>query len=224
VSTNTDKHIEQCLTLIDNPDKLPEPRRLHRLFELEWDYQMIEDSVRATFNGYRGQNHRWPDWSPSAIARRKEDSRVWQRALGSIDRSKLGEQDAVSYDIFEHYLKDRIEGNRYPTELLPLSQMDGPHQWVAFVLEAMPLFKIGDCGDILARLKATPGWFDQTVDLMNEGLKQGVTPPGPILRDVPQQILNQIVENPADSPVLNIINKFPSTITESERADASPRA
>ncbi len=220
MSTNTDKHIEQCLTLIDNPDKLPEPQRLHRLFELEWDYHMIENPIEATSNGYPGQNHRWPDYSLDEIQRTKQDTHIWLRGVKSIDRTRLDKQDTVSYDIFEHYLQDQIEGNKYPTELMPITQMHGPHQWVAYVMAIMPLFKVSDCNDILARLKATPEWFDQTIELLDEGLKRGITPPGPILRDVPQQILNQIVEKPADAPALTIFHKFPSTITASEQADA----
>ncbi|UCG61033.1 MAG: DUF885 domain-containing protein [Candidatus Zixiibacteriota bacterium] len=224
MSSLTQTHIRKCLTLIDNPDNLAEPQRLHRLFELEWDYHMVEDPIEATLNGYPGQNHRWPDWSPAAIARRKENSHVWLRGLKSIDRSKLSREDIVSYDIFEHYLNDEIEGNGFPAELMPISQMDGPHQWIAFVTNTMPLFKLADCDDILKRLKAAPEWFDQTIDLMNDGLSKGVTPPGSILHDVPQQILNQITEEAADAPSLAILKKFPSTITSSEQADVRREA
>jgi uncharacterized protein (DUF885 family) len=44
---------------------------------------------------------------------------------------------------------------------------------------------------------------------MRKGLKTGVTPPRLILRDVPQQIINQIVDDPMQAPVLVVFKRLP---------------
>ena len=50
--------------------------RLKMLFALQWDYTMRENPEWATQVGYPGQNGRWSDLSPAAIARRKRCPRL----------------------------------------------------------------------------------------------------------------------------------------------------
>jgi uncharacterized protein (DUF885 family) len=66
--------------------------------------------------------------------------------------------------------------------------------------------------DQLARLQALPKVVDQTIALLAEGLKKGVTPPQITLRDVPEQVANQIPEDPFKSPLLRGFNDLPPTV------------
>jgi uncharacterized protein (DUF885 family) len=215
MSNLTATYIEECHALVTNSEDLGESQRLKRLFELEWDYQMIENPIFATYNGYPGQNHRWPDISQAETSRRRQDWQHWHRTLMSIDRGQLNTQDALSYDIFEHYLNNEIEGAAYPEELRVISQMHGPQQTIPFVLGLMPVFKMSDCEDILTRLRAVPVYIDQNIDLMAEGLRKGVAPPQPVLLDVAQLIANQIPDKPGDAPVLDALKKLPSSFSNS---------
>jgi len=220
----TAPYIAQAGELVSNPDQLSASDRLNRLFDIEWSYQMVDNPVSATYYGYPGQNHRWPDWTLSAFERRKKDYRVFNQALASIDRSQLASQDALSYDLFEYYLKDEIEGMAFPGELLPVSQMHGPQQNIADLMNIMPLSSPSDLENILARLNTTPEFIDQTIELMNEGLKKGITPPRPIIGDVTDQITNQIVEPPAEAPVLACLQNLPSSIAASLQKETRDQA
>src|SRR5207245_10817199 len=60
-------------SLIAEAGKTPDPARLHRLFQLHWDYLLHEFPEFATEVGAAGQNDRWTDRSSAAIARRKAD-------------------------------------------------------------------------------------------------------------------------------------------------------
>ena len=224
MSNLTAKHIEECQALIENPLNLTESERLNKLFELEWEYQTIENPVLATYRGYPGYNDRWPDLSMPEIVRRKQNMKIWLSGLKSIDRSQLGDQDRMSYDIFEQYLDDEIEGAAFPDELMAITQMHGPHQDIAAIMNIMPLFTIKDCRDILSRLKGIPTLIDQYIELLSEGLKQGVTPPRSVLGDVAQQILNQIVDKPEYSPMLEILKRIPDSIPQSEAVNLRKEA
>ena len=48
-----------------------EGERLHRLFDLQWQYTMEEYPEFATYVGWPGQNHRWTDVSLEAIEQRE---------------------------------------------------------------------------------------------------------------------------------------------------------
>src|SRR5437773_9665262 len=62
------RYEEQAEEIIARRGAVPEPERLHRLFDLQWQYSMEEYPEFATYVGWPGQNHRWTDVSLEAIA------------------------------------------------------------------------------------------------------------------------------------------------------------
>jgi uncharacterized protein (DUF885 family) len=65
----------------------------------------------------------------------------------------------------------------------------------------------------LARLRALPQVVDDSIALLEDGLRRGITPPQITLRDVPQQVLNQIPDEAFKSPLLMGFNELPPTIS-----------
>src|SRR4029079_13768052 len=109
-------------------------------------------------------------------------------------------------------------------ELMPLTQMSGVQQDVAQILAMMPAATAGQYENILARLEAVPALVDQTIVLWKEGLDGGLTPPRVTLRDVPQQVRNQIVDDPRQSPVLRAFSAFPESVSAAGAARLRERA
>lgn len=192
--------------------------RLHELFRLHWDYTMREFPEYATEVGYPGQNHRWTDWSFEAIGRRKRELAAPLRALQSIRRARLSAADQLNYDLFRRNLQEALEGARFPAELMPLTQLNGVQQDAARILEISPRYTVRDYEDMLARLEALPALVDQTLALLERGLERGVTPPRITLRDVPQQVQNQMERDPRKNPLLKPFAEIPETIPVNERA------
>jgi uncharacterized protein (DUF885 family) len=190
---------------------------LHRLFTADWDYSMREYPEAATWFGYPGQDHRWTDVSLEAIARRNRELENPPRVLASIDRGRLSPADQVHHDLYKRGVDEALEGRRFRAELMPLSQMEGVQQSVAQLLTMMPAASVQAYENIAARLRGVPALVDQTIALMRAGLDSGLTPPRITLRDVPQQVRNQIVEDPAASPMLAAFQRFPESIGGGER-------
>ena len=92
---------------------------------------------------------------------------------------------------------------------MPLSQMEGVQQQSAQLLTMMPATSPADYENIVARIAGVPTLVDQTIALMREGLAAGLTPPRITLRDVPQQVRNQIVDDPLASPMLAAVQALP---------------
>jgi uncharacterized protein (DUF885 family) len=204
--------------LIADAGKTPDDQRLHRFFRLHFAYLMREFPEWATYVGVPGQNGRWTDRSASAIARRKAEMELPARALASIARSKLSAGDQLNYDLFRRANQERLEGRRFPWELMPISQLGGIQQSVAQMLsERMPARTEADYDAILSRLRATPVVVDQTIALMKEGLRRGVTPPKLTLRDVPAQAAAMLVDDPAKSPFLGAFRAMPAAIPAARR-------
>lgn len=194
-----------------------EPARLRRFFDLHWAYLMHESPDSATYSGFRGLNDRWPDVSTAAIARRKREVSRALAVVASFDATQLPEEDALWLELLNRQLRREEEGNRFPMELLPINQMGGVQQAVAQTLFIMPGNSVGDYQDMVARLEGAAGLIRQNQDLMREGLKRGLTPPAITLRDVPQQVLNQIPPDLAKSPLYRRFAEMPATIPEADR-------
>jgi uncharacterized protein (DUF885 family) len=201
-SACADKFDDQYQAVLDAKGKASETERLHALFAADWAYAMHESPETATYNGVPGGEDRWTDLSREAIARRKKLVGRALPILATIDRAQLGPVDKVSYDIFKRLGDEEVEGEQFPRDLLQLNQMGGVQQDAAQTMSAMTVEDSAQLANELARLKALPVVVDQTIALLEEGLAKGVTPPQVTLRDVPGQVLNQIPEDPKDSPLL----------------------
>lgn len=196
---------------------LSDSARLHRLFDLDWEYTNIVYPENATYSGYPGQNDRWTDLSVTAIQRRRADFASELKVLAAIDRTRLTPADQLSYDIFKRGVVEFIEGTRFPGDLLQISQLGGP-QTSASTIGSMPAETVKDYTDIIARLRALPTVVDQTIALLDSGVKLGVTPPRITLRDVPTQVRDLIPEDPLKSALLTPFTSFPPGIAERDRA------
>jgi uncharacterized protein (DUF885 family) len=192
--------------------------RLHQLFKLHWDYSMREHPERATRIGYPGQNDRWTDDSLEAIARRKRELQSPLKVLHSIDRVKPTDADQLSYDLFLKNSERAIEGTRFPGEYFQITQLGGIQQDIAQLLELAPHATVKDYEDLIARLRGVPTVVEQTLALLKQGLATSITPPRLTLRDVPQQVKAQMVEDPSQNTLLQHFQKFPPAIPEAEQA------
>jgi uncharacterized protein (DUF885 family) len=191
--------------------------RLHRLFKLEWEYRMHESPEYATDIGYPGQNDRWSDSSLEAIARRKRELQGPLKVIQSIDRAGLGPNDQLNFDLFKRRVEDEVEGARFKEEYLIISPLSGVQQDLVRVLEQAPRQSVKDYQDILARLNSVPTVIDQTIALLAKGLEAGITPSRITLRDVPQQVKSQMIDDPDKNAFLKPFGEFPPEISEPDR-------
>jgi uncharacterized protein (DUF885 family) len=192
--------------------------RLSRSLQLDWDYTMRENPEFATEVGYPGFNNRWTDNSLEAIERRKRELRAPLKVIQAINRAKLNPAEQLNYDLFRRNLEDAIEGTRFKGEYLQINQLGGVQQDAAETLEISPRATVKDYEDMIARLNALPKLIDQTLVLLNKGLENGVTPARITLRDVPQQVKDQMVDDPEKNALLKPFTEFPGEISKAERA------
>ena len=212
-------------------DKREDSERLHSLFKLHWEYSMTERPELATEVGYPGQNDRWSDISPEAVERRKRELQAPLGVLQSIKRTGLNTADKLNYDLFKKNIHDGIDGTRFKNEYLRISQLRGVQQDAARLIDMSPRRNIKDYNDIIARLKALPQLIDQTIILLKKGAELGVIPPRITLRDVPEQVQSQLIEDTEKNPLIKPFTDFPDRIPpaareglRNEAADALKRA
>src|SRR5262249_4601795 len=67
-----------------------------------------------------------------------------------------------------------------------------------------------DYENIALRMERVASLIDQTIALLQRGLKAGMTPPKITMRDVPAQVKAQIFDEPAKSPLFEAFTKVPA--------------
>lgn len=180
------------------PQDNPQVQRLHQLFEREWDRQMRASPVRASSLGDRRFNDRWPDLSLDAIERRHRADEQALAELVKIDRASLPPSEQINYDLFKWQYRDRLEAHRFHEYLFPLNQLGGI-QTTGDLTESLRFSTIKDYEDWLKRLQAFGTFMDQTIALLQQGLKEGRTLPKVAADRIPQQIVHNVVVDPTQS-------------------------
>ena len=191
-------------------------KALHDLFTADWDYRMEQYPTWASRLGDRRWNDRWEDVSLDAISKRHDHDVETLAKLAKIDRGGLSAADQLNYDLFKKDYENEVEGFQYRWYLLPLNQLEGVHT-VNRLADDLRFETLKDYQDWLARLRALPARIDQTIALMRQGIKEGITYPKIVMQRVPAQIDHQIVGDATASPLYKPFTKFPSSIAESDQ-------
>src|SRR5436305_6322320 len=199
--------------------KAKDPQKLHRLFDLAWQYDNAEHPELATSRGVAGYNNRWTDESLEAIERRKHETVSLGQALSAIDRRKVDAQDQVNYDLFRRDVDDDLAAQRFPRELLAITQLAGP-QYLSSTLDIMPARTARDYQDIVARLDAVPQRMAQVEARLRRGVETGVVSPRVPPRDVAPQRHAQTPESPPQPPPPPALAKPPARHSSHRHTDA----
>ena len=202
-----------------------ETTRLFReLLAADWKATLREHPEMATQVGAKGYGGRWTDQSFEAIERRKRRHQRVMKSLRALDPRLLPPADLLDHELFERQVRETLDGDRFPGELMPLDQTGGVPASVPQVLAMMPAFTVADYEDLLARMEAVPTVVDQHIALMEEGLRRGITPPRLLLGQVPSQLRCQLRKRAADSEMFDAFRSFPQTIPAASHQPLRRRA
>jgi uncharacterized protein (DUF885 family) len=185
--------------------------RLKRFFQLYWDARMRVAPSYATYIGYPGVDDRLPDFSDETFEFSKRLTRLDLAALLSIDRAKLTPSEQVNYDLARRRFEMSIEAERFPDQYFVVDHMGNGITAMLELVNDMPARNVRDYENMLARLRAFPPLVDQGIQLMNEGLKRGVTPPRITLTHVAEQVM------PAADQALQPFQHMPDSIAPADR-------
>lgn len=193
-------------------------KKLRALFDEDWQWELQHYPEAATLLGDNRFNDRLTDYSPEEIERRKTHERDVLARIQQIDRSHLSGQDIISYDLFLLDKKLLVDGIRYPTEFMPIDQMNGVQIAFGQLAASTPFRNKKDYDDYLKRLASFSIQIDQLITLMKRGVDTKWVPPAVPLRSVPGQIEGQITDDPSKSPFFQPFGRFPETVAANERA------
>jgi len=199
-------------------------KKLHALFDDEWQRTLREYPEFATAIGDPRYNDRLTDFAAPALEARQAHNRDLLKRIREIDRGRLTGQDVLSYDLFLRGTEQSVALQRFHSEWMPISQMYGVHTSIPESPRVAPLRNVKNYDDFLTRLEAYPRQVDQVIELLKRGIAAGWVPPEISLRKVPPQIAKQLAQDVKKSALYKPFESFPEAIGPGERLRLEARA
>ena len=191
-------------------------KALHDLFDRDWEYQMEQNPLWASFLGDRRWNDKWQDESLSAIHARYEHARKMLKELHQVDRGQLSPQDRVSYEVFEYNQKNMVEGEQFKWDLVRTNTYSGI-QTAEREVDELRFETLKDYDDWLARLRAFPEYLDQNIKLMRQGMKEHVVLPKVTGEKVLGQLNKMEFSNPNKNHFYEPFTRIPSGFPDADK-------
>ena len=192
-------------------------RRLHALFDQEWEWELQQSPTSASALGDKRWNDRWDDLSIAALDARQAHRTSVLAALDAIPRDQLSASDQGHYDVFRYQYRMTVEGYQYRYQLIRTDTYGGVQNSEQLV-DNLSFVTRKDYDDWLARLATFPVYIDQNIALMREGLRTNVLLPKVIMARVRGQLDQLVKGEPTQSGFYGPFRRFPAAIAESDRA------
>ena len=196
-----------------------ESEKLHNLFNDVWGWGLQEFPTRATYLGYYRYNDRLANMSLVSIQGRHKKNKTILRKLENLNREQLDPNDKLNYDLFHKNITRNIAAHPFKDYLMPVDQMGGVQINFPNLVDITPFRNQNDFDNYLTRLFLFPEYMDQIIALMQEGLKNNITPPKIVLQKVPNQISVQYQFDVKNSPFYKPFEKNIGSLPDSVRAN-----
>ena len=145
--------------------------------------------------------------------------------LATIDRSQLNETDQLAYDVFEYSGKDAIEGLTPGllslTAVRPLNHFFGFQTFYPTFANgkgAAPFKTVVDYDNNLKRHTNYAWWIDQAIARFRQGSQSGVVETKMTIRNVIEQLDNQLAQKPEDSQLYGPVKQFPASFSDADKS------
>ncbi len=144
--------------------------------------------------------------------------------LRTIDRSQLNETDQLAYDVFEYSGNDGLVGLSPAmlslTAVRPLNHFFGFQTFYPTFANgkgAAPFKTVVDYENNLKRHTNYAWWVDQAIVRFREGAASGVVETKMTVRNVIEQLDNQLKQKPEESQLYGPVKAFPADFSEADK-------
>ena len=195
-----------------------EAKKLHALFDANWEDTMRRNPGYATQLGDLRYNDRLPDRSAAARAEGDQKARDFLRQARTIRRNRLSHGDQVSLDLFIHDLELDVEEQKFTGyRTMLIGALGGPQSQLGDLVIQAPMTNALEAQQLLKRFAAYPQLVDQEIAHMREGLAIGWVPARDVLARAIDQIDKQLALAVDASPWYDTIGKLKADVPAPER-------
>jgi uncharacterized protein (DUF885 family) len=145
------------------------------------------------------------------------ETRIFLTRFQAIDTAGFPDQEALNKELMVRDLALQLEGARFKSWEMPVSQMDGIHIFLPMLASFTSFDTVKDYSDYIARLSQVSRAIDQTIALMRQGMQDGLMQPRFLLDKVAEQADAVAALTPANSPFAQPFLKFPKSLADGDQ-------
>lgn len=187
---------------------------LDRLFADYWANELAENPLSATYSGVETYNDKMPSAAPADQSRRLAEARAFLARLDAADMQAANDEDRLNASLLRFILNHSVALAAFDSWRIPFLSDSGFHNEFGFAVDATPFRNEADYRAYLARLEALPGYLDQNVENMRQGLKDGFTQPKEILDGILPSFEAQAAPSAQDHPLYAPFKSMPASISK----------
>ncbi len=192
-------------------------KTLDSLLAEQWEYTLRTNPEFASILGDKRFNDRFSESSEKAILKDLEEAKKFLARFGAIDTTGFPEQEQLNKTLMVRDLKDRIEGAKFQSWLMPVNQFSSPHLQLPQLVPLLSFTTVKDYEDYISRLKQVPRVFAEIQELMAKGMSLKLMPPKILLDKVAPQAEKIIAIKAEESPFAQPVAKFPAGVSEADQ-------
>ena len=192
-------------------------KALNNLLAERWEYTLRNSPLFASFLGDKRWNDKLDDFSQKAIDDDLEQSKKDLARFEAVDTTGFPEQEVLNKALMVRDLQIALEGARFKTWEMPVSQFSGVHTFLPQLASLLSFTSVKDYDDYIARMKAMPRYMDENVIQMRKGMADGLMPPRILLEKVVDQANGLATKTPETSPFAQPFDKFPDAIPAADQ-------
>ena len=192
-------------------------KALNDLLAERWEYTLRTSPVFASMLGDKRWNDKLEDFSQAAIDKDLEMTKSYLARFADIDTTGLPTQEVLNKKLMVRDLKTELEGARFKSWEMPVSQFGGIHIALPDMVSVLSFTSVKDYEDYIARLRAMPTLFEQTEVQMRKGMADGLMPPRYLLEKVVEQSNRVATVEAEKTPFARPFDKFPSALPAADQ-------
>ncbi|HEU0054306.1 MAG TPA: DUF885 domain-containing protein, partial [Longimicrobium sp.] len=192
--------------------------RFRRLLDDDWEWRKREFPTFATYLGDHRYDDRLGSVSLADTRRRLAETQGFLDRLRAIPRDSLSPAERVNYDIFMRDKREDVEEGRFHGYLIPITNREGFHTSFPQLPDNLRLATAEDYRNYISRLRAFRGFVGQHIELMRQGIREGMVLPAISLDGIEGVLQPHIVDDPTKSLLWKPFTAFPASVPEGERA------
>ena len=200
--------------------------QLFQLFRNSDEASLRRNPLQALFRGdNRYADHLGDLFSEAHYQGEKAAAEHDLSSLHAIPRDRLSSDDRLAYDVFDYQTKDTLRGLQPDlltlTEALPMNHFFGLHTEYPTLASGQggaPYATVQDYDNSLKRDRDFAANIDEAIRQWRKGEAEGVVDTKLTVRNMIEQLNNQLKLGPEDSPYWGPIKAFPPSIGAADRA------
>jgi len=215
--------------LLSEPALAAEPRpspALAALLAEDWQHHLSRSPTYASILGDRRWNDRWDDLSAAGIEADHRHDVSFLQSLGKLTKGKLSPADRLNAELAGREHQERLEAHALGLHLLPLNHLRGLPEGTGEFPGVQNAGELGtqlrfttveDYRDWVARLDGFGAYVDQTIALLQEGVRRKMVWPRVVLERIPPRLDLLVAAAPTASPFYAPFTRMPASLPEAER-------